>query len=436
MERASELGRLFDRGFALVEELPPPPKLGDRERTISDAIRRAIAASAFAFFEKNRLPLYRALTSELSKRLRVDELVWEAAERWPGLLPSHSQVQEENDRLQRDKLGREVLQGIFVGQVLSEEESGKHLLQSMSLPTKEATMQVDAFVRSGSVNLATASVAADKDAGWITFECPDYLNAEDLETVHDFETAVDLVLLHPGLKLGILRGGRVSHPKYAGRRIFSSGINLTKLYHGKIPFLFYLVRDLGVVHKIFRGLSESPPTRSRPPSEIETTLEKLWLAVVDGFAIGGGCQILLVVDYVIAEEGAYFNLPARKEGIIPGAANLRLPRFLGERLARQAILFDKKFSVDSEEAAGLVAEVHPPHELDSAIERIVTDVSGSGLVSASGNRKALRHATESLDQFRAYMATYAVEQAFCHFSSDLVRNLETHWQARSRGLKD
>ena len=61
--------------------------------------------------------------------------------------------------------------------------------------------------------------------------------------------------------------------------------------------------------------------------------------------------------YVIAEAGAYFNLPARKEGIIPGAANLRLPRFLGEGRARDAIMFDRRFSVESPEAKALINDV-------------------------------------------------------------------------------
>ena len=49
------------------------------------------------------------------------------------------------------------------------------------------------------------------------------------------------------------------------------------------------------------------------------------------------------MDYVVAEAGSYFALPARKEGIIPGCANLRLPRFVGERLARQALFFNRSF---------------------------------------------------------------------------------------------
>ena len=127
------------------------------------------------------------------------------------------------------------------------------------------------------------------------------------------------------------------HPKYAGRRIFNAGLNLTRLYQGQLPFLFYMTRDLGLVNKIYRGHS----AERFLTGEGETGVEKPWIAAVESFAIGGGCQLLLVMDYVLAERGAYFNLPARKEGIIPGAANLRLPRFVGDRMARRGILFDQ-----------------------------------------------------------------------------------------------
>ena len=68
----------------------------------------------------------------------------------------------------------------------------------------------------------------------------------------------------------MFRGGVVDHPRYAGERIFGAGINLTHLYHGRIDFLFYLVRDLGYVNKIYRGLrrGRQPYARScgSPPS--------------------------------------------------------------------------------------------------------------------------------------------------------------------------
>ena len=70
-------------------------------------------------------------------------------------------------------------------------------------------------------------------------------------------------------------------------------------------------------------------------------IEKPWIAAVDAFAIGGHCQLLLAVDYVLAASDAFMTLPARKEGIIPGLANLRLPRFTGDRIARQAIQYER-----------------------------------------------------------------------------------------------
>ena len=140
------------------------------------------------------------------------------------------------------------------------------------------------------------------------------------------------------------------------------------------------------------------------------------------------------MDYVIAEAGSYFNLPARKEGIIPGAANLRLPRFTGERMARQGIMFDRTFYVDSPEGRTLVNEVVPREHMDEAIQRAVDNALMSGMVSAGGNRKALRVQLEPLDMFRRYMATYCREQAFCHISDQLVSNLEKNWNAKSRKL--
>ena len=155
---------------------------------------------------------------------------------------------------------------------------------------------------------------------------------------------------------------------------------------------------------------------------------------LDVFAIGGGCQYLLVMDYVVAASDAYMTLPARKEGIIPGAANLRLPRFVGPRIARQAILMGRRIDCDSPEGRMICDEVVPPGKVDATIDRVVEDMTGSGVVSAAGNRRALRVGEEPLDTFRRYMAVYAREQAYCHFSPALIANLERHWNAAQRKI--
>ena len=417
---------IFAQGWEILERLPLRSRRNAIEKRAGESVVAAMAGVCWRFCRAHRRALYARLTSDFSEAVRVDELCRHAAEVCPGLVPTSAEVAQESERLLKDKDGREINQGLFIAQMLSDRETGTHLLTSMLRPTPAAIERLGEFVKQGVVDLGNARVEARGAAGYVFFTHLDSLNSEDDETCGPWETAVDLVLLHPELRIGVLRGDPVRHPKYRGRRVFSSGLNLTRLYQGKLPFLFFMVRDMGFVNKLYRGLA-GPDYRLDEP---EDTLEKPWVAVLDAFAIGGGCQLLLVMDYVIAEAGSYFNLPARKEGIIPGCANLRLPRFMGERLARQAIMFDRTFYVDGAEARTVVNEVHPRGRLDEAVERAVSGALSFGMASAAGNRKAIRVQTEPLDNFREFMALNAKEQAFNHSSEQLTDNLERYWRAR------
>jgi thioesterase DpgC len=204
---------------------------------------------------------------------------------------------------------------------------------------------------------------------------------------------------------------------------------LTHLYQGKIAYLWYIRRDLGLVNKLFRGLARP---HASPDELVGATTEKPWIGVVEGFAIGGGCQLLLALDYVLAASDAYMTLPARKEGIIPGAANLRLWRFTGDRIARQAILYGRRIDCDTPEGRLICDEIAPQAAIEQALDKVVDGFTSSGVVSAAGNRRAFRVAQEPLDTFRRYMAVYAREQALCHFSPALITNLERNWNAHQR----
>ena len=70
--------------------------------------------------------------------------------------------------------------------------------------------------------------------------------------------------------------------------------------------------------------------------------------------------------------------------------------------------------------------------MDAAIERTANHLMSAGAVSGVANRRALRIGQEPLETFRAYMATYSREQAVCHFSPALIRNLEENWRAHER----
>jgi (3,5-dihydroxyphenyl)acetyl-CoA 1,2-dioxygenase len=413
-------------GDALLHRLPPKPLRSDTEQAAAVALLERGRAVRTRFLRVYVGEVYAALTDFTRTFKRAEELVYAAAERYPGLVPTRAEVQAERALLQKDKDGVEIDQGLFLAAVLAQSWFGAHLVHAMLQPLPVAVERLPAFQRDGVAELGAAVVERRGRAGYVYLRNPRFLNAEDDATLPATEAAVDLVLLDPACEVGVLRGATVEHPRYAGRRVFSAGINLTRLYQGQISYLFYMTRDLGYVNKLYRGLT-GPEWW---PGEPETTLEKPWIAGVEAFAIGGGCQLLLVMDHVLAEQGSYFNLPARKEGIIPGAANLRLPRFVGDRLTRQGILFDRQFPADSPEGRLLCDEVVPPREMDAALDRAVAALTSSGVVSAAGNRKALRVAQEPLATFQAYMATYAREQAYCHFSPALIHNLEEYWVRR------
>jgi thioesterase DpgC len=111
-----------------------------------------------------------------------------------------------------------------------------------------------------------------------------------------------------------------------------------------------------------------------------------------------------------------------------------MPRSVGDRLARQAIISGREFEAGVPPAELLCDEVVEPEALDDAVEARVESLTSSGLVNAAANRRALRVRDEPLEVFREYMATFSREQAHCHLSPALVRNLEEHWNARQRKL--
>jgi (3,5-dihydroxyphenyl)acetyl-CoA 1,2-dioxygenase len=374
-------------------------------------------------------PLYDELTEGRTIRLRVEELLERAAAAHPGLVPGPDQLAAERARELRDQEGIELAQGQLLSAWLADPGIGTHLIESMLRPKRDAVDLLPRYAGEGSVDLGAARVDRQDNLGVVTLTRPERLNAENDETTVALETAVDLVLLDPASEAGVLRGGQVEHPRYRGRRVFSSGLDLSELYAGGLSYLFFIVRELGFVAKMLRGAAA--PDAGQVASE--EWLEVPWLAGVETFAIGGGAQLLLVMDRVVAERDAVLSLPASREGIIPGAAALRLPRFVGLSRARRSILFDEQWPAESAEGRLLVDEVVERDEVGDAISASAEQLLAMGSVSVLANRRALCAAQEPLDAFRAFMSTYAIEQAACLTSEALIENLERTWVGRRSG---
>ena len=373
--------------------------------------------------------IYQKVTENFSKYLRVEELILQVELQFPYLLPEKELIEFDKSKIQKDKIGFEFDYGIFFNSILSNEKCGNHLIHSMLLPKKQSIEILKKFRNEDKIDLGTALITRKNGISTVWFNNPRFLHAEDETTIKNVETAIDLALLDEKTKIGILRGSKIKEGKYAGKHTSCTGINLTHLYNGKITYLWYLIRDLGFINKIYRGLA----LENTSISEIDgKTIEKPWIGAVESFAIGGGCQYLLVTDYIVAEKGSYLTLPARKEGIIPGVANMRLPRFVGDRIARQAIQYERKIECDSEVGKLICDEIVNSKEFEKSLSMVAERLTNSGVVSISSNRKSFRVIQEPINQFREYMAVYAREQAECHFSEALISNLEKFWNAQNR----
>lgn len=427
--------RALSESESIVASLPEPGVRSAAEQQAVEQVRIAARHIRANYLRQHARSVYRALTGDLARQLRVAELARLAADHFPGLVPSEKQIAAEHARSLRHKDGIEFDQAMFFAYVLEDDLAGEHLVASMRRPHPRTADYLDEFDRTGVAHLDRATVRRVNAQGHLAIQNGCFLNAEDASTNESLEIGVDLVLLQPGARIGVLRGGAVAHPKYVGKKVMSSGLNLTHLYHGKIPYLFFLERELGFVHKLYRGVlrTESEPASAQSGwPEADRDVEKPWIGVIESFAIGGSLQILLALDWVIGEEGAIMRLPAAVEGLVPGVSNMRVARFVGERGARRLLFGNKTIRVSDPEGQLLCDECVPLGQVEAAIDRVADMLLAAGDASFVANRRCLRAGVEPSHVFRAYMALYAREQACCLLSPGLPDRLEATWPAAAR----
>jgi thioesterase DpgC len=403
-DRAAETERV-------LAALPARPERDEEQRRAADEAIGAARRARATFLRAHAEQVYRHLTAGLREHPRLAELVFAAADAFPGLVPTRAQLAAESGLAQSAKDGREIDQGLFFQAVFASPAAGRHLLRSMLRPTERARMLAGRFARSGCLELEKVRLERVGGAAHVTMCNGAVLNAEDCGLVDDMETAVDIALLDDRVEVGVVRGDTMTHPRYRGRRVFCAGINLSDLHQGRISYVdFLLRRETGYLSKLIRGLllDDGWP---------RAAVEKPWIAAVDTFAIGGGMQVLFAVDHVIAAADSYFSLPAAQEGIVPGVGNLRLTAQAGPRLARQVILSGRKIWAHEPQAAAVCDEVVDPKAMDAAIEAATARLTGPAVAV---NRHMINVAAEPLDHFRDYLAEFALAQAQRLYSEDVI----------------
>lgn len=198
-------------------------------------------------------------------------------------------------------------------------------------------------------------------AAYLTINRPP-LNWLDIATMREMNDALDQVLAAgPELKLLVIQA--------AGEKAFSVGVDVADHTDDKVKTM------IEVFHGIFRRLD-----RLEIPS----------LAVAHGAVLGGGCEVVLFCDMVLAAENIKIGQPEIKLAVFPPIAAAALPAIIGPKKAYEVILGGEIMRAPEALACGLVNKVVPVGELAAETEAFVkrfTSLSGSALRST---KKAIK----------------------------------------------
>jgi enoyl-CoA hydratase len=187
----------------------------------------------------------------------------------------------------------------------------------------------------------------------ITIDRPKVLNALNAQTVEEIGRAFDAVRDDASVRCVILTGG--------GEKAFVAGADIKELAQ-MTPITGKETSERG--QRVLRAIERFP---------------KPVIAAVNGFALGGGCELALACHIRIASEKAQLGLPEVTLGIIPGyGGTQRMARLLGKGKALELILTGDRISAAEAERIGLVNKIVPADELMSAAEEMGRKIATRG----------------------------------------------------------
>lgn len=217
-----------------------------------------------------------------------------------------------------------------------------------------------------------ASVTLERDGAiaTLTIQRADKMNALDRDTLLELRAAVGELAREPA---------RVVLLATAGERVFVAGADIAAMSQMSVEEA-RVFSQLG--HETFDALEALP---------------SLVVAVVQGAALGGGCELMLACDLVIAGEKARFGQPETNLGLIPGFGGCsRLLRRVGVGLARDLVYSGRLIGAEEAQRIGLVQRVVPQAELRDAARTWATELAGRPPL-AIARAKAAMAAAETSD---------------------------------------
>lgn len=202
----------------------------------------------------------------------------------------------------------------------------------------------------------------------LTLNRPKQLNALNEPLMEELALALRGFDADPGIGCIVLTGND---------RAFAAGADIATM--SKLEFLDAYMN--GFITRNWEELA-----RMRKPT----------IAAVAGYALGGGCELALMCDFIIAADNAIFGQPEIKLGIMPGAGGTqRLPRAIGKAKAMEMILTGRTMDAAEAESAGLVSRVVPVSELMNEVLATAESINKLSAPSLAMAKESVNRAFES-----------------------------------------
>jgi enoyl-CoA hydratase len=126
-----------------------------------------------------------------------------------------------------------------------------------------------------------------------------------------------------------------------------------------------------------------------------TSTRKPWIAAVSGYALGGGCEVAMMADFIIASDTAQFGQPEIKLGVTPGmGGSQRLALAVGKAKAMEMCLTGRMMDAEEAERSGLVARVVPSADFTTEVMKIAEAIAGMAPLAAIANKEMVNAAFE------------------------------------------
>lgn len=247
------------------------------------------------------------------------------------------------------------------------------------------------------------------DLSTITINRPDQRNALDLLTRKEIFQALQSVREDNTIKVLIITG--------SGDKAFAAGADIHMLKEMKPMESFEFFERFS--HKLY--------------DEIEN-LEIPVIAMINGYCLGGGCELAMACDIRIASEKARFGHPEVNLGVIPsGGATQRLPRLIGIGRAKELIFTGRIIDAAEAKQMGLVNQVVPIKELEKTVKEIASEIAGKGPVSIRLAKKALNEGLKG--NFNTAMRYEIALQSVCFATMDHLEGIQAFLEKRKPEFK-